>query len=160
MSAARATARQQIVAGQRQRALDTLIGGLALDERDPELNRLVDELTGVARRTATEARAAAVVRGASPRSSAAFREGQAREREADTLLRAGDRVPGIRAAWAAAALYNKAPEGTGRIHPPRHYRLRRRDPRSTQLNRPPPSRAVSRSRPLLLRNRSRRCRRQ
>ena len=113
VSAARATARQQIIAGQRQRALDTLIGGLALDEKDPELNRLVDELTGVARRTATEARAAAVVRGASPRSSAGFREGQAREREADTLLRAGDRVPGIRAAWAAAALYNKAPEERG-----------------------------------------------
>jgi len=112
VSAARVTARQQIVVGQRQRALDTLIGGLALDEKDPELNGLVNELTGVARRTATEARAAAVVRGASPRSSAAFREGQAREREANDLLRAGDRVPGIRAAWAAAALYNKAPEGT------------------------------------------------
>lgn len=113
VSAARLTARQQIVGGQRQRALDTLIRGLALDEKDPELNELVEELTGAARRTATEARAAAVVRGASSRSSAAFREGQAREREADSLLRAGDRVPGIRAAWAAAALYNKAPEGTG-----------------------------------------------
>jgi eukaryotic-like serine/threonine-protein kinase len=112
VSAARVTARQQIAAGQRQPALDTLIRGLALDEKDPELNGLVDELTGVARRTATEARAAAVVRGASPRSSAAFRDGQTREREADSLLRAGDRVPGIRAAWAAAALYNKAPEGT------------------------------------------------
>jgi serine/threonine protein kinase len=113
VSAARVTARQQIVGGQRQRALDTLIRGLALDEKDPELNELVEELTGAARRTATEARAAAVVRGASSRSSSAFREGQAREREADSLLRAGDRVPGIRAAWAAAALYNKAPEGTG-----------------------------------------------
>jgi serine/threonine-protein kinase len=113
MTAARVTARQQIVGGQRERALDTLIRGLALDAKDPELNGLVDEMTGVARRTATDARAAAVVRGASSRSSAAFREGQRREREADSLLRAGDRVPGIRAAWAAAALYNKAPEGTG-----------------------------------------------
>jgi len=112
VSAARTTAREQIVAGQRQRALDTLIRGLALDDRDPELNRLIDEQSGVAMRTATEARAAAVVRGAVSKSSAAFRDGQAREREANRLLRAGDRVPGIRAAWAAAALYNQAPEGT------------------------------------------------
>ena len=109
LSAARVTARQQIVAGQRQAALDALVRGLALDATDPELNGLVDDLTRVARRTATEARTAAVLRGASPRSSAEFRDGQAREREADSLLRAGDRVPGIRVLWAAAALYNKAP---------------------------------------------------
>jgi serine/threonine-protein kinase len=113
LRAARLTARQQIVVGERQRALDTLIRGLALDEKDPELNGLVDELAGVARRNAAEARAAAVVRGAGERSSAAFREGQARERQADSLLREGNRVPGIRAAWAAAALYGKAPERTG-----------------------------------------------
>jgi serine/threonine protein kinase len=112
VSAARLTARQQIVEGQREGALDTLIRGLALDGKDPELNRLVDELTGLARRTATEARAAAVVRGAGPKSSA-FSGGQAREREADRLLQAGDRVPAIRAAWAAAAFFNKAPEGIG-----------------------------------------------
>jgi serine/threonine-protein kinase len=111
LSAARETARRQIVAGDTQRALDTLVRGLALEEKDPELNGLFDELTGAARRTATESRSAAVVRGANPKSSTAFRDGQAREREANTLLRAGDRVGGIRAAWAAAALYNKAPEG-------------------------------------------------
>jgi serine/threonine protein kinase len=110
---ARLAARQQMVGGQRQRALDTLIRGLALDQKDPELNGLVDELAGVARRTAAEAREAAVVRGASARSSAAFREAQAREREADRLLREGDRVAGIRGAWAAEALYSNAPERTG-----------------------------------------------
>ncbi|MBA3296676.1 MAG: serine/threonine protein kinase [Acidobacteria bacterium] len=112
VSAARVAARQQIVVGQRQLALDTLIRGLALDDKDSELNALVDELAEAARRTATEARAAADVRGANPKSSAAFREGQAREREAGRLLRAGDRVPAVQVAWAAAALYNRAPEGT------------------------------------------------
>jgi serine/threonine-protein kinase len=113
VSAARATARQQIVNGERQRALDTLIGGLALDEKDPGLNGLLDEMTGAARRTATDARAAAAVRGANPKSSATFRQAQAREREADTLVGAGDRVQAIGAAWAAAALYNRAPEKSG-----------------------------------------------
>jgi serine/threonine-protein kinase len=110
VSAARATARQQIGLGQRQRALETLIRGLALDEKDPELNRLVDELIVAARGSASEARAAAAIRGATANSSAPFREGQARERDADRLLLAGDRMPGIRASWAAAALYVKAAE--------------------------------------------------
>jgi serine/threonine protein kinase len=113
ISAARVTARQQIVAGQRQRALETLIRGLALDGKDPELNRLLDVLGGAAQRAATEAGAAAVVRGARATSSPAFREGQARERDAGRLLRAGDRVQGIRAAWTAAAAYDKAPEMRG-----------------------------------------------
>jgi serine/threonine protein kinase len=113
VSAAQATASRQLAGGERQGALETLIRGLALDGKDPELNRLLDEMTGAARRTATDARAAAAVRGASPKSSAAFRQAQARQREADTLLGAGDRVRAIRAAWAAAALYNRAPEKTG-----------------------------------------------
>jgi len=112
LSTARVTARQQIVAGQRQRALETAVRGLAVDDKDPELNAIVDEMTGVARRNATESRTAAVARGANARASSAFREGQARELEADTLWRGGDRVAGIRAAWTAAALYNKAREGT------------------------------------------------
>jgi hypothetical protein len=112
LSAVRVTARQQIVAGQPHPALDTLVRGLALAATDPELNALVDELTRVAKRTATEARAAATRRGSSTRPSTAFRDGQAREREADSLLRAGERVPAIRAFWAAASLYNKAPEVT------------------------------------------------
>ena len=114
VDAARATARQQIVAGDRRGALDTLIGGLALDGKDPELNKLIDEMTGAARRSLTDARAAAVSRGADTKSSAAFREAQARDRETDRFVRTGERIPAMRAAWAATALYNKAPEGTGR----------------------------------------------
>ncbi len=85
-----------------------------LDPRDSELNRLLDDMTGSARRTVIDARAAASVRGATATSSAAYREGQSREREANTRTRAGERVPGLRAAWAATALYNKSPEGSGR----------------------------------------------
>ena len=118
LNAVRVGARQQIAAGQRQPALDTLVRGLALAPKDPELNALVDELTRVARRTATEARAAATLRGSSPRSAVAFRDGQAREREADRLLRADERVPAIRAFWAAASLYNKSPDVTAQTPSP------------------------------------------
>ena len=148
LSTARLTARQQIVAGQRERALDTAVRGLAVDDKDPELNAIVDEMTGAARRSVTDSRAAAVSRGASGRSSSPFRDGQARELEADTLLRAGDRVGGIRAAWTAAALYNKASEGTGRnasgAPPPRPPTR----PAGNPPNRPPSSRGISRSLPL------------
>ena len=113
VNAARVKAREQIVAGSQEQALDTLIAGLAVDAKDPELNRLVDEMTGSARRIVSDARTAASIRGASAKSSAAFRQGQAREREAEKQLRAGERVPGIRAAWAAAALYNRSPEVAG-----------------------------------------------
>lgn len=112
VSAARVAARQKMGEGQDEQALETLIRGLDLEPKDPELNRLVDEMTGAARRTVSEARAAAAVRGATAKSSAAFREGQAREREANSRLRAGDRVPGVRAAWAAAAFYGRSPEVT------------------------------------------------
>jgi hypothetical protein len=105
------TARRQIAAGQRQAALDTLSRGLALDANDPEVNNLLDELARVARRAATEAGAAAAKRGL--RSSAPFRDAQAREREADSLLRAGDRVPAVQAFWAATSRYNQVPEVTG-----------------------------------------------
>jgi hypothetical protein len=114
VSSARVTARQQIDARQYQPALDTLVTGLAIDAKDPELGQLVVELETVARRTATRARAAALARGAGQKSSAAFREGQARERQADRLLETGDRVAAIHAAWGAAALYDLAPEGTSR----------------------------------------------
>ena len=113
VNAARVKAREQIVAGHNEQALETLIRGLELDPKDPELNGIVDEMTGAARRIVSDARAAATVRGASPKSSAAFRQGQTREREAESQLRTGDRVPGIRAAWAAAALYNRSPEVAG-----------------------------------------------
>jgi len=112
LSAVRATARQQNAAGERQAALDTLLRGLALDANDPEVNRLVDELSQGARRTATDARSAATLRGA--RSSAAFRDAQAREGEADRLLRTGDRVRAAHAFWAAASRYNQVPEVTDR----------------------------------------------
>ncbi len=114
LTGARVTARKQIVAGQNEAALDTLMRGLALDPRDSELNRLLDDMTGSARRTVIDARAAASVRGATATSSSAYREGQSREREANTRTRVGERVPGLRAAWAATALYNKSPEGSGR----------------------------------------------
>ncbi|HUE84785.1 MAG TPA: serine/threonine-protein kinase [Vicinamibacterales bacterium] len=112
LSAVRVTARRQIVAGERDAALETLIRGLALDAKDPDLTSLLDELTGTARRTATEARLAAAQRGAT--SSTAFRDAEAREREAETLLRAGDRVPAVRAFWAAASRYNQVPTATDR----------------------------------------------
>lgn len=113
LNAARVKASEQIVAGHNEQALETLIQGLELDPKDPELNRILDEMTGAARRIVSDARAAATVRAASPKSSAAFRQGQTREREAESQLRTGDRVPGIRAAWAAAALYNRSPEVAG-----------------------------------------------
>jgi serine/threonine protein kinase len=117
--ALRTRARQQIVAGERQAALDTLTRGLTLDAKDPELNALLDDLVGVARRVAVEARTAAARRGA--KASGFFREAQAREREADSLLRAGDRVPAAQAYWVATSRYNQAPEEgrqTAAVTPP------------------------------------------
>jgi serine/threonine protein kinase len=108
LTALRASARQQIATGDRQAALETLTRGLALDPKDPEINRLVDDLARVARRGAVEAGTAAAARG--QRSSNAFRDAQAREREADSLMRAGDRVPAIRGFWAATSRYSQVPE--------------------------------------------------
>jgi serine/threonine protein kinase len=108
LGALRASARQQIATGDRQAALETLSRGLALDAKDPEINRLVDDLARVAQRGSAEAGTAAAKRG--QRSSNAFRDAQAREREADSLLRAGDRVPAIRGFWAATARYSQVPE--------------------------------------------------
>jgi hypothetical protein len=82
--------------------------GLALDAKDAEINGMLDDLARVARRAATEAGAAAAKRG--QRSHTAFRDAQAREREADSLLRAGDRVPAIQALWAATSRYSQVPE--------------------------------------------------
>jgi serine/threonine protein kinase len=108
LAALRASARQQIATGDRQAALETLSRGLALDPKDPEINRLVDDLARVARRGAAEAGTAAAKRG--QRSSNAFQDAQAREREADSLMRAGDRVPAIRGFWAATSRYSQVPE--------------------------------------------------
>jgi eukaryotic-like serine/threonine-protein kinase len=111
LRAVRVTARQQIAAGDRQGALETLSRGLALDAGDPEVSGLLDDLARVARRAASEAGAAAATRG--QRSHTAFRDAQAREREADSLLRAGDRVPAIRGFWAATSRYSQVPEVSG-----------------------------------------------
>jgi len=110
LRAVRMSARQQITAGNRQAALETLGRGLALDAKDPEVNGLLDDLARVARRAAAEAGATAARRG--QRSSAAFLDAQAREREADSLMRAGDRVPAVRVFWAATSRYNEVPEVT------------------------------------------------
>ena len=105
---AKVTARQQIAAGERQAALETLRSGLALDATDAELNALIDEQIRVARQAATQAGAAAAKRG--QRSSAVFQDAQTRERQAESLMRAGDRVPAIEAFWAATSRYNQVPE--------------------------------------------------
>jgi serine/threonine-protein kinase len=111
LRAVRTSARQQIAIGDRQAALETLARGLALDSQDPEVNRLLEDLVRIARRAATEAGAAAAKRG--QRTSTAFRDAQAREREAESLLRARDRVPAIQALWAATSRYSQVPEVTG-----------------------------------------------
>ena len=103
----RVSARQQIAAGDREAALETLRRGLALDAGDPAIDGMLADLTRTARRAATEAGAAAARRG--QRSHTAFRDAQAREREADSLLRAGDRVPAIQALWAASSRYSDVP---------------------------------------------------
>jgi hypothetical protein len=108
LRAARDAASRQIVAGEHQAALDTLVRGLALDTKDPALNRLADGFASTASRTAADARTAASARGANTRSSVEFRTGQSREREAQTLVRRGEPVPGIRAFFEAAALYTNA----------------------------------------------------
>ena len=105
---ARDTASRQMAGGERQAAVDALVRGLALDATDPALNRLADDFALTASRTAADARTAASARGANARSSVEFRGGQTQEREAQQLVRAGERVPGIRAFFAAAALYNNA----------------------------------------------------
>jgi eukaryotic-like serine/threonine-protein kinase len=106
----RATARQQIAAGQRQAALETLVTGLALAPKDEEIGAIVDELVGGARRAASQARASATRRGGAAGGSREFRDAEAQERDAETNLAAGDRGAGIRALWAAASLYNKVPD--------------------------------------------------
>jgi hypothetical protein len=109
--AIRSTARRQIAGGERQAALETLTRGLALDPKDPQINAVLDDLVAGARRAAVEARTAATRRG--ERSSGVFQDAQAREREADTFTRAGDRVSAVQAFWSAASRYNQVPESPG-----------------------------------------------
>ena len=104
----RATAAQQIAAGQRSQLLDTLNAGLYLDGNDVELNRLLDDLKGTARQFAAQARSNATRRGASEGESLEFRDGLARERSGEALDRAGDRAQAIRAFWAATELFERA----------------------------------------------------
>jgi hypothetical protein len=61
----RATAAQQLAAGQRSQLLDTLSAGLYLDTNDVELNRLLDDLKRAARQFAAQARTNAARRGVS-----------------------------------------------------------------------------------------------
>jgi hypothetical protein len=105
------TARGQIAAGDRQAALDTLRRGLTLDAADAEINQLIDEQNRVARQAATQAGAAAAKRG--QRTSAVFQDAQTRERQAESLLRAGDRISAVEAFWAATSRYNQVPETPG-----------------------------------------------
>jgi hypothetical protein len=88
--------------------LDTLSAGLVLDAGDPELNGLIDELMRAARQTTSQARVTAARRGATENSSLEFRDGRTREREADSLVRSGDRAQATRAFWAATELYDRA----------------------------------------------------
>jgi serine/threonine protein kinase len=111
----RSTARQQIDEGQRQRALDTLSAGLVLRPVDPELNAMVDELKRTARQMASRARLAASRRGATERSPGEFQDARTREREADSLDRAGDSAQAIRALWDATDLYERASKAPSQI---------------------------------------------
>ncbi len=104
----RATAAQQLAAGQRSQLLDTLSAGLYLDTNDVELNRLLDDLKRAARQFAAQARTNAARRGASEGTSLEFRDGLARERGGEAFDRAGDRAQAIRAFWAATELFDRA----------------------------------------------------
>jgi serine/threonine protein kinase len=104
----RATAAQQLAAGQRSQLLDTLNAGLYLNRSDLELNRLLDDLKRAARQFAAQARTNATRRGASEGASLEFRDGLARERGAEAFDRAGDRAQAIRAFWAATELFDSA----------------------------------------------------
>jgi serine/threonine protein kinase len=104
----RATAAQQLAAGQRSQLLDTLTAGLYLDGNDVELNRLLDDLKRAARQSAAQAHSNAARRGASESVSPEFRDGLARERGAETFDRAGDRTQAIRTFWAATELFDRA----------------------------------------------------
>jgi hypothetical protein len=108
LNSIRAAARRQMAVGQRQQVLDTLSAGLVLEAADPELNGLIDALKRAARQTAAQARVAASRSGATEDSSVWFRDGRAREREADSLDRSGDRAQAIRVLWAATDLYERA----------------------------------------------------
>ena len=104
----RATAAQQLAAGQRSQLLDTLNAGLYLDGSDVELNRLLDDLKRAARQLAAQARTNAARRGASEGASLEFRDGLMRERGGETFDRAGDRAQAIRAFWAATDLFDRS----------------------------------------------------
>ena len=104
----RATAAQQLAAGQRSQLLDTLNAGLYLDGNDVELNRLLDDLKRAARQLAAQARTNAARGGASEGASPEFRDGLARERGAEAFDRAGDRTQAIRTFWTATELFDRA----------------------------------------------------
>src|SRR5580765_179025 len=104
----RATAAQQLAAGQRSQLLDTLNAGLYLDGSDVELNRLLDDLKRAARQVAAQARTNAARRGVSEGASLEFRDGLARERGGESFDRAGDRAQAIRAFWAATDLFDRS----------------------------------------------------
>src|SRR5262245_13340896 len=114
----RATAAQQLAAGQRSQLLDTLNAGLYLDANDVELNRFLDDLKRAARQFAAQARSNAARRGASEGASPEFRDGLARERSAEGFDRAGDRTQAIRTFWAATELFDRASATAARIVAP------------------------------------------
>ena len=103
---ARDSVRRHIVAGDRQRALDALVRGLALDAKDPALNGLAADLVAAARRTATDARTAATTRLADVKASAELSSAESRGHEAENLLRKRHRIGATRAFLGAAALYS------------------------------------------------------
>ncbi len=115
------------------------MGGLDLDPNDPVLNQMLADLTRTARDRTTNARVNVARAGSAGATSPAFREAQQREREADGLLRRGDRAGGLRALWSAAALYGKASEARD-IAPPASAVPTLREPSNTdgQVRPPPP----------------------
>ncbi len=135
----RTAARQEIAGGREQEALESLMYGLDLDPSDQVLNQMLADLTRTARDRTTNARVSVARAGSAGARSPAFREAQQREREADGLLRGGDRAGGLRALWSAAALYGKASEAR-EVAPPASAVPTLREPSNTdgQVRPPPP----------------------
>jgi hypothetical protein len=104
----RDTARRQFDRGENQQGLTTVAAGLELAPGDPVLRQILAETLNEARDGSAQARSSALAAAAAVASTATYREGDLRARDAAHSLQNGSPVEAVRGYWMASALFTRA----------------------------------------------------